>query len=50
MDLLWLHRLGPVARRLPAQTPAAGEKDPRGALLGDGNDLLEGPRADADPS
>jgi len=49
-ELLRLHCLVPVAKRLPAQAPAAGEEDARGAFLGAGDDLLEGPRADADPS
>ena len=49
-EFLRLHRLVPVAKRLLAQAPAAGEEDPRGALLDAGDDLLEGPRADADPS
>jgi hypothetical protein len=39
-----------VAKRLPAQAAAAGEEDARGALVVAGDDLLEGPRADADPS
>ena len=49
-EFLRLHRLVPVAQRLPAQAPAAGEEDARGALVVAGDDLLEGPRADADPS
>jgi NADH dehydrogenase FAD-containing subunit len=32
------------------RAPAAREEDARGALLGAGDDLLEGSRADADPS
>jgi glycine/D-amino acid oxidase-like deaminating enzyme len=49
-ELLRLRRLVAVALRLPAQASAAGEEDARGALLVAGHDLLEGPRADANPS
>jgi hypothetical protein len=38
-----------TAKRLSAQAPAAGEEDPCGALVGAGDDVLEGPRADAEP-